>query len=184
LLVAQYLSAQEAVSDSLSGWKHQREIGLLVNQSSFNKWLAGGTTNFSGTLNFDYNITFQDEVWLWTATADVALGFAKIDSEEFVKKTEDRLAIDAVLERKSNKRWKWSSSINLKTQNTPGYAFVEGQNNQIERIKSTVFFFPCLSASWGRNLLQEIRIFLPPVSTTHRTSHSSRQGVYPVHWSG
>lgn len=102
--------------------------------------MRGGTTNFSGTLNFDYNITFQDEVWLWTATADVALGFAKIDSEEFVKKTEDRLAIDAVLERKSNKRWKWSSSINLKTQNTPGYAFVEGQNNQIERIKSTVFF--------------------------------------------
>lgn len=142
LLVAQYLSAQEAVSDSLSGWKHQREIGLLVNQSSFNNWLAGGTTNFSGTLNFDYNITFQDEVWLWTATADVALGFAKIDSEEFVKKTEDRLAIDAVLERKSNKRWKWSSSINLKTQNTPSYTFVDGQNNQIERIKSTAFFSP------------------------------------------
>ena len=142
LLLGQFLSAQEVVSDSLWGWKHQRDIGILLNQSSFDNWLAGGTTNFSGTLNFDYKITYSGEVWLLTSKVDAALGYAKIDSEEFVKKTEDRLEIDATLERKSNHRWKWSSSFNLKTQNTPGYTFVEMQNNQIERIKSTGFFSP------------------------------------------
>ncbi len=142
LLVGQFLSAQEVVSDSLLGWKHQRKIGVLVNQSSFDNWLAGGTTNFSGTLNFDYKIIYEDQAWLWVSTADIALGYAKIDSEEFIKKTEDRLEINAALERKSNKYWKWSSSFNMKTQNTPGYTFVEGQNNQIERIKSTGFFSP------------------------------------------
>ena len=142
LLLGQFLFAQEEVSDSLETWKHERKIGLLVNQSSFNNWLAGGTTNFSGTLNFDYKITYQDEAWLWTSTADIALGFAKIDSEEFIKKTEDRLEINALLERASDKPWKWSSTFNLKTQNTPGYTFFENSNNTIERIKSTGFFSP------------------------------------------
>jgi len=93
-------------------------------------------------MNFDYKIVYKNEAWLWTSTADIALGFAKIDSEEFVKKTEDRLEINSQLERKSLKPWKWSSSFNLKTQNTPGYTFVTNENNSIERIKSTGFFSP------------------------------------------
>jgi len=142
LLLGQYLYAQEKAQDSIKTWHHEGKIGVLVNQSSFNNWLAGGTTNFSGTMNFDYKIVYKNEAWLWTSTADIALGFAKIDSEEFVKKTEDRLEINSQLERMSLKPWKWSSSFNLKTQNTPGYTFVANENNSIERIKSTGFFSP------------------------------------------
>lgn len=142
LLLGQYLYAQEKAQDSIKTWHKEGKIGVLVNQSSFNNWLAGGTTNFSGTMNFDYKIVYKNEAWLWTSTADIALGFAKIDSEEFVKKTEDRLEINSQLERKSLKPWKWSSSFNLKTQNTPGYTFVANENNSIERIKSTGFFSP------------------------------------------
>ena len=142
LLLGQYLFAQEKAQDSIKTWHKEGKIGVLVNQSSFKNWLAGGTTNFSGTMNFDYKIVYKNEAWLWTSIADIALGFAKIDSEEFVKKTEDRLEINSQLERKSLKPWKWSSSFNLKTQNTPGYTFVANENNSIERIKSTGFFSP------------------------------------------
>lgn len=141
-MLGQYLFAQEKAQDSIKTWHKEGKIGVLVNQSSFNNWLAGGTTNFSGTMNFDYKIVYKNEAWLWTSIADIALGFAKIDSEEFVKKTEDRLEINSQLERKSLKPWKWSSSFNLKTQNTPGYTFVANENNSIERIKSTGFFSP------------------------------------------
>ena len=142
LLLGQYLFAQEKAQDSIKTWHKEGKIAVLVNQYSFNNWLAGGTTNFSGTMNFDYKIVYKNEAWLWTSITDIALGFAKIDSEEFVKKTEDRLEINSQLERKSLKPWKWSSSFNLKTQNTPGYTFVANENNSIERIKSTGFFSP------------------------------------------
>lgn len=141
-MLGQYLFAQEKAQDSIKTWHKEGKTAVLVNQSSFNNWLAGGTTNFSCTMNFDYKIVYKNEAWLWTSITDIALGFAKIDSEEFVKKTEDRLEINSQLERKSLKPWKWSSSFNLKTQNTPGYTFVANENNSIERIKSTGFFSP------------------------------------------
>ena len=140
--MGQFLFAQEKAQDSVKTWHKEGKIGVLVNQSSFNNWLAGGTTNFSGTMNFDYKIVYKNEAWIWTSIADIALGFAKIDSEEFFKKTEDRLEINSQLEFRPEKSWKWSSSFNLKTQNTPGYTFVANENNSIKRIKSTGFFSP------------------------------------------
>ena len=68
LLFAVNLQAQRTESDSIPQWKQERKLGILLNQSSFNNWLAGGTNNFSGTLNIDYVINFTGEQWSWSTT--------------------------------------------------------------------------------------------------------------------
>ena len=135
------LFAQEAEGDSLPKWKQERKLSILINQSSFDNWLAGGVNSFSGTLNFDYDLAYQNEKWNWTTTLDAALGYARTAGNDYLNKTEDQLELNTILLRKSERSINFSSSFNLKTQNAPGNIFVE-QNGSIEKIKTSAFFSP------------------------------------------
>ncbi len=135
------LSAQEVERDSLPKWKQERKLGILINQSSFDNWLAGGVNSFSGTLNFDYDLHYQSDQWDWATTLNAALGYAKNMGQDYFNKTEDQLEINTLLALKSSRRWNFSSSFNLKTQNAPGNNFIETAGN-IERIKTSGFFSP------------------------------------------
>ena len=141
LFVSSMLSAQEVKGDSLPKWKQERKLGVLINQSSFDNWLAGGMNSFSGTLNFDYDLHYQSDQWDWITTVDAALGYAKNMGQDYFNKTEDQLEINTLLALKSSRRWNFSSSLNLKTQNAPGNNFIETAGN-IERIKTSGFFSP------------------------------------------
>jgi hypothetical protein len=141
LFVSSMLFAQEIEGDSLPRWKQERKLGVLINQSSFDNWLAGGVDSFSGTLNFDYDLRYQSDQWEWTTTLDAALGYAKNMGQDYFNKTEDQLEINTLLALKSSRRWNFSSSFNLKTQNAPGNNFIETAGN-IERIKTSGFFSP------------------------------------------
>ena len=135
------LFAQEVERDSLPRWKQEKKLGILINQSSFDNWLAGGVNSFSGTLNFDYDIHYQSDQWDWITTLDAALGYAKNMGEDYYNKTEDQLEINTLLALKSSRKWNFSTSFNLKTQNAPGNNFIETTGN-IERIKTSGFFSP------------------------------------------
>lgn len=135
------LQAQTEENDTLPRWKHERKLGVLLNQSSFNNWLAGGTNNFSGTLNIDYILAFNGEKWSWSTTLDAALGYAKTQGNSDLVKTEDQLEIDAILQRKTKSAWNFSSSFNLKTQNAPAFLYVQ-EGNEIVKTKTSAFFSP------------------------------------------
>lgn len=140
-LVPNLFYAQEGEQDSLPRWKQERKLGVLINQSSFDNWLAGGVNSFSGTINFDYDLFYHNENWAWTTTLDAALGYAKTQGNEYLSKTEDQLEFNSLLERKSVRTWNFATSFNIKTQNAPGNVFVD-QEGGIERIKTSGFFSP------------------------------------------
>lgn len=77
LIISPKIEAQQESNDSLPRWTQQRKLGVLLNQSDFNNWLAGGNDNFSGTLNFDYKILQKSPLWEWSTTLDMALGYAQ-----------------------------------------------------------------------------------------------------------
>ena len=141
LFAAKPLFAQEVAGDSLPRWKHERKLGVLINQSSFDNWLAGGVNSFSGTLNFDYDLHYQSDQLDWITTLDAALGYAKNMGQDYFNKTEDQLEVNTLLALKSNRKWNFSTSFNLKTQNAPGENFIETAGS-IERIKTSGFFSP------------------------------------------
>lgn len=135
------LFAQEAEGDSLPRWQQERKLGILINQSSFDNWLAGGVNSFSGTVNFDYDLVYQTKKWDWTTTLDAALGYAKNTGVDYLNKTEDQLEINTIFELKSIRAWNFSTSFNLKTQNASGNNYVE-QDGALERVKTSGFFSP------------------------------------------
>lgn len=141
LFVVFGIRAQESQKDSLTQWKQERKLGVLLNQSSFNNWLAGGTNNFSGTLNFDYFLSYSGQRWEWTTTLDMALGYARTMQEDFSQKTEDRLELNLLVNRKTKSLLRFSSTFNLKTQNAPAYVLTE-DNDALNRVKTSGFFSP------------------------------------------
>lgn len=141
LFLGQLLYAQEAVSDSIPPWKQERKIGILINQSSFDNWLSGGVNSFSGTLNFDYDLAYENEKLVWISTLDAALGYARTTGNDHLNKTEDQLEFNTLVQLKSKRSLNFSSSFNLKTQNVPGNIFVE-ENGTLEKIKTSGFFSP------------------------------------------
>ena len=170
--VGSTLFAQEVEGDSLPRWKQERKIGVLINQSSFDNWLAGGVNSFSGTLNFDYNIYYQSEQWDWTTTLDAALGYAKNMGQDYFNKTEDQLEINTLLKLKSSRRWNFSSSFNLKTQNAPGNNFIETAGN-IERIKTSGFFSPAYMRL-GLGMAYKKEKTCPTIQPFNRTNNRCR----------
>ena len=60
--------------------------------------------------------------------------------QEWIK-TEDQLEINAILQRKTENAWNFSSSFNLKTQNAPAFMYAE-TGNAIVKTKSSAFFSP------------------------------------------
>lgn len=141
LLFIGNIHAQTVAIDSLPKWKHERKLNVLLNQSSFNNWLAGGVNNYSGTLKLDYELAFTSTQWSWSTTLDAALGYAKTQGIDHLVKTEDQLTINAILNRKTENAWNFSSSFNLKTQNAPAYLFEEAED-QMMRTKTSAFFSP------------------------------------------
>lgn len=139
--LSKFSFAQEAKQDSLPRWSQERKLGVLINQSSFDNWLAGGVNSFSGTLKMDYDLVYESQRWHWNTALDMALGYAKTMENDFLNKTEDQIELNSVLQLKTSKGWGFSSSFNLKSQNAPGYTFIE-QDQAVERIKSSGFFSP------------------------------------------
>lgn len=135
------LFGQEVEGDSLPRWQQERKLVVLINQSSFDNWLAGGVNSFSGTANFDYDLAYQTKKWDWTTTLEAALGYAKNTGVDYLNKTEDQLEINTLFELKSIRAWNFSTSFNLKTQNTSGNNYVE-QDGALERVKTSGFFSP------------------------------------------
>lgn len=101
-------------------WKSSGNVGLLLNQSSFSNWQAGGDNTVSGNLNVNYDINYAKEDWTWDNKIQVNYGLTKLKGEQ-EKKTNDRLEINSLLGKKMQGNWYYSAFANFKTQLDSGY---------------------------------------------------------------
>lgn len=122
LLLAMFLGltsgfAQEETTEEgpKDGWTKTGTVTFLLNQSSFDNWVAGGTSNISGTLgvNYDFNLVKGD--WTWDNKLIAAFGITKIKGED-TQKSDDRFEWNSLLGKKASGNWYYSAFLNFKTQ--------------------------------------------------------------------
>ena len=122
LLLAMFLGltngfAQEETTEEgpKDGWTKTGTVTFLLNQSSFDNWVAGGTSNVSGTLgvNYDFNLLKGD--WTWDNKLIAAFGITKIKGED-IQKSDDRFEWNSLLGKKASGNWYYSAFLNFKTQ--------------------------------------------------------------------
>ena len=115
----QSIYSQEVTQESppVSPWKKVGTFSFLVNQSSFDNWIAGGVSNISGAIGVNYDFNYSKANWSWDNKIIVAFGITKIKAQD-IQKSNDRLEWNSVLGKKAKGNWNYSLFLNFKTQFT------------------------------------------------------------------
>ena len=115
----QSIYSQEAMLESppVSPWAKVGTFSFLVNQSSFDNWIAGGVSNISGAIGVNYDFNYSKAKWSWDNKIIVAFGITKIKAQD-IQKSNDRLEWNSVLGKKAKGIWNYSLFLNFKTQFT------------------------------------------------------------------
>ena len=118
-LISQFhnLSAQESKEDSsdTSVWTKGGTFTFLLNQSTFENWVAGGVSSVSGAVGINYDFNYSKEDWSWDNKIIAAFGITKIKDQD-IQKSDDRLEWNSVLGKKATNYWYYSAFLNFKTQ--------------------------------------------------------------------
>lgn len=134
--------AQEEAQDSTKHWTRGGNVSFLLNQSTFDNWMAGGENNFSGNLGLNYDFNYKKDDWTWDNKIIAEYGIVKTKNAEFEKKTNDRLEFNSVLGKKASEFWYYSFFLNFKTQITNGYNYTNVDGVEVRGDATTKFMSP------------------------------------------
>lgn len=144
LLLGYFAQAQDATqpADTIKAWQSKGNFSLLLNQSSFSNWQAGGENNISGTAGINYDLNYKKADWTWDNKIIASYGLVKTNNSPFEKKTDDRLEINSLLGKKAGGYWSYSFFMNFKTQITKGYIYGKDTLGREIRDENTRFISP------------------------------------------
>lgn len=128
--------------DTVKAWKSKGNFSLLLNQSSFSNWAAGGENNISGTVGVNYDLNYKKDDWTWDNKLIASYGLVKTNNSPFEKKTDDRLEFNSIVGKKAFGYWSYSFFLNFKTQFTQGYIYGKDENGAEIRDENTSFLSP------------------------------------------
>ncbi|MGK6350921.1 DUF3078 domain-containing protein [Parapedobacter sp. DT-150] len=117
--------AQESTSDTT--WRISGENTLLLNQSSFSNWAAGGINSFATNLIFNYDFNYKKDKWSWDNKAIAAYGITKQKAIGW-RKNDDRVILNSLLGYQAAERWMYTFFMNFNTQFTDGFQY-DADNN-------------------------------------------------------
>ena len=148
---AQDADDAKAADEVKEGWTKTGKITLLINQSAFSNWQAGGDNNFAGNLNINYDFNYVKGDWLLDNKLLASYGLT-INDDDGARKTDDRLELNSILGKKIKKDWSFSFFMNFKTQFTDGYDYNGDFIGDNEDYPTSGFFKPAY-LSFGPGLL-------------------------------
>ena len=122
--------AQDADTTAVKeGWTKSGKITLLINQSAFSNWQAGGDNNFAGNINLNYDINYIKGDWTLDNKILASYGLTNT-KDNGTRKTDDRLELNSILGKKLKGNWSASFFMNLRTQFTDGFVYEDDYLDQ------------------------------------------------------
>lgn len=134
LLLAFNSYAQELpVQDSVKAWSVVGQNTLMLNQSAFSNWVAGGANNVGWQAGVNYNLTYEKDKDLWENI--IILGYGMNNTQGVGnRKTQDVINLSTNYGRKISDNWYASVGAGLISQFAPGYE--DGNNPEAKKISS------------------------------------------------
>ncbi len=103
-----------------TGWEKKGLFTILLNQSNFNNWLAGGQNSIAGNAGLKYEFNYKSETWTWDNKATANYGLTKLQGQP-LQKTDDRIEYNSLLGKKASGEWYYSAFFNFKSQLDSGF---------------------------------------------------------------
>ena len=134
LLLAFNSYAQELpAQDSVKAWSVIGQNTLMLNQSAFSNWVAGGANNVGWQAGVNYNLTYEKDKDLWENI--IILGYGMNNTQGVGnRKTQDVINLSTNYGRKISDNWYASVGAGLISQFAPGYE--DGNNPEAKKISS------------------------------------------------
>lgn len=123
----QKLDSIVVLKDSLKNinyWKKEHKAGLILTQTSFVNWSAGGDNTVAGLMTFLVNYNYEKDRLFWKNRLNARYGLNKKDNQE-LRKTDDMLEIisDFGYRKTEKSKWYYSARFNFRTQFANGYKY-------------------------------------------------------------
>lgn len=103
-------------------WKIHGQNTLLVSQSSFSNWAAGGVNSLAVNAVLDYDFNYKRDKWSWDNKVILGYGSSKQNGIGW-RKNDDRIILNSLLGRQASKYWLYTFYANFQTQFTNGYSY-------------------------------------------------------------
>ncbi|MFI5161272.1 MAG: DUF3078 domain-containing protein [Sphingobacteriales bacterium] len=103
-------------------WKIHGVNTILINESSFTHWAAGGANAFAANVVFDYDFDYKKDKWSWDNKVIVGYGLSKQAGTDW-RKNDDRIILNSLLGYKAAPFWLYTFYANFQTQFTNGYNY-------------------------------------------------------------
>lgn len=103
-------------------WKIHGQNTLLVSQSSFSNWAAGGVNSLAVNAVLDYDFNYKRDKWSWDNKVILGYGSSKQNGIGW-RKNDDRIILNSLLGRQASKYWLYTFYTNFQTQFTNGYSY-------------------------------------------------------------
>jgi len=129
----QFFAQEKIPKDSTKAWSIVGQNTLMLNQSAFSNWVAGGTNNVGWQAGVNYNLTYEKDKGLWENV--IILGYGMNNTQGVGnRKTQDVINLSTNYGRKISGNWYTSVGAGLISQFAPGYA--DGNNPDAEKISN------------------------------------------------
>jgi hypothetical protein len=148
--------------DTTHIWTIHGQNTVLINQSSFSNWAAGGVNSLAANVVFDYDFNYKRDKWSWDNKAIVGYGLSR-DNGLGWRKNDDRIILNSLLGYQAAKYWLYTFYTNFQTQFTNGYAY-----NGSQRTLLSALFAPAyvtLGPGFAYKQSDNFRINLSPFAS-------------------
>uniref|UniRef100_UPI004049A7AE DUF3078 domain-containing protein n=1 Tax=Flavobacterium sp. TaxID=239 RepID=UPI004049A7AE len=159
LMIATVSFAQETEKDT-TYWTKKGNFTLLVNQSSFDNWQAGGQSNVSGNVGANYDFNYTKGNISWTNKVIIAYGLTQIKDQP-EQKTDDRIEFTSTAGKKAGGNWYYSLFFNFKTQMDAGLDPATGIRNS--QLFSPAYFQIGPGMLWKKS--DNLRVNIAPATS-------------------
>lgn len=150
-------------SVAISPWFHKRTAGILLTQTSFVNWSAGGANSVAGILLLDVAYNYKKERLFWNNSFKGRFG---VNGEEGVKprKTDDVLEINSNFgyRKTENSNWYNSARFNLRTQFAHGYKYPDRETTISEFFAPAYLFLGVGSQYTSKE--KDYKIYISPLT--------------------
>jgi len=123
-------TTQAAPADTTHVWTIHGQNTLLINQSSFSNWAAGGQNSLAANIVLDYDFDYKKDKWSWDNKVILGYGLSKQNGLGW-RKNDDRAILNSLLGYQAAKYWLYTFYANFQTQFSNGYTYDDANHRTL-----------------------------------------------------
>jgi hypothetical protein len=116
--------------DTTHTWIIHGQNILLINQSSYSNWSAGGANSVAVNILLDYDFNYKKGKWNWDNNTTFAYGLSKQNGIDW-RKNDDRIILNSLLGYQAAQYWLYTFYANFQSQFTNGYSYDDANNRTL-----------------------------------------------------